>query len=335
MRRHVVTPLLWLFAVGALGLLVVRGVPWIWPQLFPADHVTAPPPAPDAAPSPEYVSEVLSRFLAGWGQHLPSGAVVLELPPGRRPVELQAGLRREPRLAGLEIYVTAADELHHTLRVFSGPTLLLERSVRPWLPERPIVSSSDRPELGVVVLLEDEAHLRRLGGWKAPLALAIPPFAPHAARSARQASWDGKGVVVVLDPAEDLSEQSRALSEASIVLLRDPLPEGLDLPAWLTVLASQRLALLDGRPGSRASLEQAAHAQGVPWLPVAGALSDAGERRVVWARTQRRGGGIVLADASDEGLRELESFIEASRDVGFSLVLPAEVFTAHGSPPAP
>ena len=324
MRRHTTTALLWILGVSALVLLVARGAPWIWPQLFPAGSAPTDAPALEAAPSSEYVSEVLSRFLAGWGQHLPPGDDVLELPPGRRSQELEAGLRQEPRLAGLQVYVTPADELHHSLRVFSGAQLLLQRRVRPWLPEVPVVPSGNRPALGLVVLLLDDVPLKRLGAWKTPLGLAIPPFAPHAARSARQASWDGKGVLALVDPGEDLVEQSRALQEAGGVLLLQPLPEGLDLRPWLTALAASQQFLLDGREGAGEELSRAAKAAGVEYQRLAGRLGPPDGRRVAWALTQRRGAGVVLAQVDDEGLTELEAFVEASRDVGFALVLPAE-----------
>jgi hypothetical protein len=334
MRRHLTTLLLWGLGLASLALLLVRGVPWVWPKLFPGTPAAAEAPPDEAPPSPEYVAEVLSRFLAGWGQHLPPGDAVLELPPGRAPRELEDGLRREPRLGGLQIHVTAVDDLHFALRVFAGPRLLLHRRVRPWLPERPIVPSGNRPRLGAVVVLgDDDELLPRLGAWKAPLGLAMRPFAPHAARAARQASWDGKGVVALMDPDEDLIEQSRALREAGGVLLLEPLPEGLDPTAWLAALASSRQFLLDG-VGDEA-LRRAAAAAGVDCQPLAGRLGEPDGRRVAWALTQRRGAGVVVVDATEGGLTELEAFVEASRDVGFALVLPAEALSGSGGPAAP
>lgn len=334
MRRQVTTPMLWALGTSVLVLLVVRGGPWLWPRLFPAAVVSVEPAA-EEAPSPEYVAEVLSRFLAGWGEHLPPGDVVLEMPPGRRPQELQAGLRGEPRLGGLQVYVTQADELHHELRIFAAERLLLQRRVRSWLPERPVVSAESPPLLGLVVVLTEDETLRRLGAWEAPLGIALPPFAPHAARSARQASWDGKGVLALLDPAEDLVAQSQALREAGGVLLLDPLGEGADRRAWLTTLSSTRQFLLDGRVSPSDGLAADAEAAGVPYQRVVGRLAAGQERRVVWALCLRRGGGVVVVDATDEGLGELEDFVEASRDVGFALALPAEVLSESGGPPAP
>jgi hypothetical protein len=337
MRRHTTTILLWTLAVCGLAVLVVRGAPWIWPQLFPADANEVAESA-EEAPSPEYVSEVLSRFLAGWGEHLPSDEDVIELPPGRRPQELEAGLRREPRLGGLEVYVTQSDELHHSLRVFSGGELLLRRVVRPWLPDRPVLPVGNAPRIGVVTLLDDADAVRRLGAWKSPLALGMSPFAPHAAKSARQASWDGKGVVAVLDLTEELVEQSQALVEAGGVLLPAALAEGVDPAALLASLASSRQFLLDGSPERQPRLAEAAAEAGVPYLRVAGRLGEGEDRRVTWALTQRRKRGVVLVDATDEGLSALEEFIEASRDVGFVFVLPTELLpgvTGSESPPAP
>ena len=335
MRRPLTTPLLWMLGGGVLVLLVVRGGPWIWPQLFPATTAPTEPAHGEEPPSPEYVAEVVSRFLAGWGEHLPPGDAVLELPPGRRPEDLQAGLRREPRLGGLQVYVTRADELHHSLRVFAASQLLLQRTVRSWLPERPVLSAEARPGLGLVVVLKSDGPLRRLGSWKTPLGIALPPFAPHAARSARQASWDGKEVLAVIDPADDLVMQSQALREAGGVLLLERLPDGADLKPWLTTLASSQQFLLDGRPGASEALEREAAAAGVAYQRLAGRLGPGQERRVIWARCQRRGGGVVVVDATAEGLVQLEAFVEASRDVGFDLTLPAEVLSGPGSRPAP
>ncbi len=329
MRSGFRSLLLWSLAVGVLTALVLRVGPWLWPRLFPGpvEPVAA---AQDEAPSSEYVAEVLSRFLAGWGEHLPPDGQPLVLPQGKHPKDLQAGLRIEPRLAGLEIYVTARDDLDSRLRVFSGPTLLLVRDVRPWLPDVPVVSQSRPPPLGVVVHLpEDAAVGRQIGQWRTPLSLALPAFAPHTAKAARQAAWDGKGVVIALAADEPLIEQSRAVPEASAVLLDFEVPD--ETGPWLSSLASLDLVLLDARPEAGDGLAERAKEAGVVVLRV-GDLSD---RSLSWNLAVRRGYGVVLATVAERDA--LEGFVEASRDAGFDLARLEDVarrLKAGSAPPA-
>ena len=300
-----------LLALAALTLLVLRVGPWLWPQLFPGP--AEPPPAGEVPPpSPEFVAEVLSRFLAGWGEHLPPDGEPIVLPQGRRAEDLQAGLRLEPRLEGLEVYVTARDDLDSRLRVFAGPQLLLLRDVRPWLPDVPVVSPVDPPTIGVIVRLNEDAAVgRQVGQWRTPLSLALPAFAAHTAKAARQASWDGKGVVIALQPDAPLLDQIRAVPEASGVLLdfepSDP------VEPWLAALAARDLALLDARPRAGEGLVDGAKKAGVQLLRV----GDFAERSLTWNLAVRRGYGVVLAEPGEQA--SLEEFVEASRAAGFDL----------------
>ena len=261
-----------------------------------------------------------------------SGDDLLELPKGASGRALQDALRAHPDLAACEVYVTKVDDLAYRLRVFGDRNLLLTRSVRPWLPERPVVSGADPPEIGVIFLFgddRDDATLRRVTRWESPLAVGLPPFAAHAVGSAREAAWASKEAVVVLREADDVEGQLAAMADARVALLTvDPPAE--DPAAWLEPLADRDVALIDARDADPTELAAAAATAGVRYLRRAGHLGA--ERGPVVARNLavRRGYGIVTVDASAEGVAAAEAFIEQARDEGYALVFPVEVARLHG-----
>lgn len=338
--RHGLTAGLWLASLLLLVLLVARGGPWLWPRLFPApaDEVHTPDPT-DSALEPALVAEVVHRTLVTLGAPGDGGDTLIELPQGASARDLELALRDAPGLAGAEIYVTPVDDLLWRLRVLQQGQLLHRSDVRPWLPARPQVSGTDPPELGFVVLFEqaDDAGVRGVAGWKAPLALGLPPFAPHAVKSARQAAWSSKGVVVLADPAIDLEEQLLAAPEAGAVLLRQPLPGGVDPRAWLEPVDRFGLVLLDGLPGDSAALRRAAEELDVGCARLATHLG--GPEGEVLGRNLavRRGHGIITVDGTGEGLALLEAFIEDARADGYAIRFPVEVarIASGGRPAAP
>jgi len=258
------------------------------------------------------------------------------LPEGHRPQELQDTLREREPLSELEVYVTRVDDLLFRLRIFSGPNLLLQRDVLPWLPERPSVSGVDPPETAFVVILgnQESPVLEEVCSLRAPLAIALPPFAAHAVKSMRFASRCNKGVLLLLDPGDDVAAQLAAAPEASGVVLESQLGEDVALESWLEPLAESGVFLLDGRPsGSLPSLEASAKALGIPYLRRSGHLRRVSD--LVFARnlTVRRGYGFVSADGEEETLDLLRDFIESARDDGYNLLFPGEVARAHGLRP--
>jgi len=339
------TATLWLLGVAALALVLVRGSPWALEQLFPVPSAVEPASAEGAAtpavPSPERVAEIASRTLVTLGAPGESGDDLLGLPRGASARALQDALRAHQGLAGCEVYVTRVDDLEWRLRVFGGGGLLLTREVRPWLPERPVVSSADPPEIGIVVLLEerDDARLRGVGRWKSPLGIGLRPFAAHATASARQIAWDSKEVVAVLSAGEDLAEQLAAAPDAQVALLLHDLDTAVDPGAWLAPLLRRDVALIDGRSADSTELRVAAEAAGVRYLRRAAHLGDANADVVARNLAVRRGYGIVTVDASDAGIAEAEAFVEGVKAEGYSILFPVEVARMHavggGSRPAP
>ena len=215
------TAILWILGAVALTLAVVRVAPWAWQHLLPVPGTTeasasTPAPALDL-PSPEMAAEIVHRTLVTLGAPGDGGDDLLELPRGASARSLQEALRAHEGLRDCEVYVTKVDDLIWRLRVIGAQDLLLTREVRPWLPERPVVSGSDPPELGFVFLLEerDDSRLRSLGRWKSPLAVGIRPYASHAVASSRQAAWDSKEVVLLLTEGEDVAEQLAAAPDAA------------------------------------------------------------------------------------------------------------------------
>jgi len=328
------------FSVVVLSLGLLRAGPWLWTHLFPGVEGQAVQAggtegeANSSLPSAEQAAEALHRVLANWGVGDDAPELdTIYLPEGRRPQELQTTLREREPLSELEVYVTRVDDLLFRLRIFSGPNLLLQRDVLPWLPERPSVSGVDPPETAFIVLLGDQESpvLDQVCSFRAPLAIALPPFAAHAVKSMRFASRCSKGVLLRLDPDDDVAAQLAAAPEASGVILERPLGEDVSLDTWLKPLASGGVFLLDGRPsGSLPSLEASAKALGIPYLRRSGHLRR--ESDLVLARnlTVRRGYGFVSADGEEETLALLQEFIQSARADGYSLLFPGEVARAHG-----
>lgn len=333
--RYGLTAGLWLASLLLLVLLVARGGPWLWPRLFPApDPEEADTQGGVDALEPALVAEVVQRTLATLGAPGDGSDTLIELPQGAAARDLELALRAEPRLDGAEVYVTPVDDLLWRLRILERGRLLHLRDVRPWLPERPQVSRTDPPELGIVVLFEqpDDPAVRGVGGWKAPLALGLPPFAPHAVKSARQAAWSSKGVVVLVDPGQDLEEQLLAAPEAGAVLLRQPLPAGMDPSEWLAPAHQLGLVLLDGSPGDTVALRRAADELGVACARLAAHLGRPEAEVLARNLAVRRGHGIVTVDGTVEGLALLEEFIADARADGYEIRFPVEVARLASGP---
>jgi len=314
----------------------------LWANLFPGidqghsqpgEGGTAGLQPGSLAPSPEQAAEALHRVLSNWDVGDSPELDTIYLPDGRRPRELQDTLRKLEPLADLEVYVTRVDDLLFRLRIFSGKQLLLQREVFPWLPERPAVSGADPPETGFLVILgatETDA-LDEVCRWQVPLAVAMPPFAAHAVKSVRMASRCSKGVVLVLDPNDDVAEQLATAPGASGVLLHEALAQDLALKPWLQGLAERDLFLLDGRPsGSLPSLEKATRELGIPYVQRSGHLSKESDFVLARNLTVRRGYGLVSAAGSEKGIELLADFIKSAQEDGYSTLFPAEVARAHG-----
>jgi len=338
--RHTFTAGLWVISVVVLALGLVRIGPWLWVNLFPAvaDERTEEASAgqggaADGVPTPEQAAEALHRVLANWGAGDAPELDTIYLPQGRRPGELQDTLRGLEALSALEVYVTRVDDLLFRLRIFSGRNLLLQRDVFPWLPERPSVSGVDPPETGFIVVLgahESEA-LDEVCSWRAPLAIAVPPFAAHAVKSIRFASRCSKGVLLLLDPEDDIADQLATAPEASGVIIQSELEAGVVPEQWLRPLVGAGVFLLDGRAsGSLPSLEKPARKMGVPYVRRSGHLVRDSDLVLARNLTVRRGYGLVSAGTEEDELRLLRDFIESARDDGYTLLFPGEVARAHG-----
>ncbi len=328
------TALLWLLGAAVLTLTVARLAPWAWQHLFPvpgaataADPVSPTPPLP----SSERVAEIVHRTLVTLGAPGAGGDDLLELPRGASARAFQEALRAHDGLAECEVYVTPVDDLVWRLRVFGAQDLLLTREVRSWLPERPVVSGSDPPELGIVFLFEErnDAVLRGIGRWKSPLAIGLPPYESYAVATARQAAWDSKEVVAVLSAGEDVAEQLAAAPDAQVALLLHDLPDGTDLSLWLAPLAERDVALIDGRLVNPTALQTAAEEAGVAYLRRASHLTEPRGDVVARNLAVRRGYGIVTVDATQDGVAAAEAFIDGAKADGYAIVFPVEVARMH------
>lgn len=329
------TAFLWFLGAAGLTVAVARVAPWAWQHLFPVPGTTeaaTSTPAPEVnLPTPALVAEIVHRTLVTLGAPGDGGDDLLELPRGASARRLQDALRAHDGLSDCEVYVTKVDDLVWRLRVIGEQDLLLTREVRPWLPERPVVSGADPPELGFIFLLEerDDARLRGLGRWKSPLAVGLRPYASHAVASSRQAAWDSKEVALVLSEGEDVAEQLAAAPDAQVALLAHELPAGVDPASWLAPLGARDVALIDGRSADPTALRGAAEAAGIGYLRLAAHLGDDGGEVLARNLAVRRGYGIVTVDATDEGTAAAEAFIEAAKADGYAILFPVEVARMH------
>jgi len=332
---------LWILSTLAAVAFVMEGVPWLWPRLFPVPQEELVVDAgignavSESTLSPERTMEVLRRTLAGLGATGDEPGTDIYLPRGKSPRDLELELEGRPALEGTQVSVTRVEDLLHCVRIYDGSRLLLQEYVRPYLPERPVVSSADPPELGLVIIFrtESDAAVREVGRWRAPVAIAVPAAEPHTVRTARQAVWSSKGVVVVVDPLESLHEQTGAAEDAGGVLLEEPLPEGMDPSEWLEPLAREGLYLIDGSGTEGQALEQAAAELGVQYLRRSAHLVIGSPTEAILARnlTVRRGHGIVTIDGTPSGIKTLSEFIAEAREDGYSLRFPNEVAQQHGA----
>jgi len=283
--------------------------------------------------------EVLRRTLASLGATGEEAGNGVELPHGRSARDLEIALRADPRLEGTEVYVTRVDDLMHRVRVFHEKTLLLQEDIRPWLPEHPIVSTVNPPELGFVVVFRvgNSEAVGDVARWRAPVALAVPPDAQHTVRTARRASWSSKGVLILVHPERGLAEQVAAAEHASGVLI-EQLPEGgINLLDWLKPLQSDDLFVLDGTGAEGAALEEAAKRLGLDYVRSAGNLDPTDPQSAVLVRnlTVRRGQGLVIVEGDSASVGFAADFIDGARGAGYSLRFPVEVARQHGGVVSP
>ena len=160
------------------------------------------------------------------------------------------------------------------------------------------------------------------------MAVALPAFSPRSMRAAGKAIKAGKDVLVELDPEQALDDQLRALPGVTGVLVTGPLTEAVEA-ALSSALESRDLFLLDARPDALGDAEEPRDDR-VLRLPRAAHLGT-DEAAVVGRNLAIRWGhGVVTADAAPAGARRAEAFIEAAREDGYIVRLPAEVAREHG-----
>jgi hypothetical protein len=339
MRRSIADLALGILLVSGLGWAVWAGAPWLWPRLFPTPG-EAPEQEDDASLAVEAVERAFDQALIARGGELPARPAgearpVVALPRGMTPTALQAALRQDPRLSEATLYVTRADDLLWRLRVFDGARLILERDVRPWMSPAPPHPPGNAPEL--VVLLDgrsgEDAWVRRILGWRSPVAVVLQPFAPSTLRRADEAARASREVVAAIEPSEPLAGQLSAVPHAAAALIESELPPGVDPAAWLGLLAADQLVLIDGCP--EGCFDGAATARaGVSRLRVAGRLTadeaeGVAEVALVRNLAVQRGYGVVLTDASKAGARRVEQLLEDAKADGVEIVFAAEAARQH------
>lgn len=341
MRRSTASVGLGLVLLSGLGWAVWSWTPWLWPRLFPAPGA-APDPVASVVLSLEDVELAFDQALVAGGGELPArppdaALPVVALPRGMAPSSLQSTLRDDPRLSAASVYLTRADDLLWRLRVFDGARLILQRDVRPWMSPSPPHPPGNPPELVVLVDARsgDDAWVRRVLGWRSPVAVLLQPFAPSTLRRADEAARASREVVVAVDPAEPLGEQLEAVPHAAAAWIESRLPLEADPVVWLGPLARDRLVLIDGCPEGCVDVDVAARA-GVERLRLAGrrpAEEREGVAEVALVRNLavQRGYGVVLTDASKAGARWIEQLLDDAKADGVDVVFAAEAARQHPS----
>lgn len=321
-----------------LGLGGKTLVPWLWVRLFPT------PPAPVADPSTgpalAAVQTALDQTVVAAGGELPprpgSGeAAVVPLPKGLSPRDLEQRLREDPRLEGADVYVTRADALLWTLRVFAGPTLILRRELRPWLPASPPHPPGNPPELAVLVDLRAHPDGADDLRWASPFGVVLEPFAPATLRLAEEAAKRSRSVVVGLRTDEPVADQLQAVPHASAALVEAPFEDGL-----LGPVGEALMTLVDACPRGCVDVA-AAQAAKVPVLRVATTLAredgpgvDA-EHALARNLAVQWGYGLVVTPGTKEGRARAADLIEAAKDDGLPVVFVEEAGRMHGLAPLP
>lgn len=310
-----------LVAGGRLLLLLVfataavRLVPALWPQLFPAPGPSQRE-APGAPLGEAEVVSVLQRLVAARGGSVAEGGEV-QLGEAESPPDLQGELRIALGDRA-EVYVHPDGPLAWRLRVYSGGEPVWVGPVLPWLPERPQLGHRS-PALALLMDAPraDDAALRDLLRWKAPLAVALGPDDPEALRAGRRVLEANKELWVRVDDAEQpLGEQLDAFPNASGVLLALR-PEASWASGWRAELAARGMGAVllwsgapEPRPGDAAWPGDTAVDRPDRWARLR-------------ARALQRGGGALVFGPDD--LAAVEEFIGTAREDGYRLVFPGEL----------
>jgi len=368
------------FRLAALAALLLGVgavvIPWGWERAFPtADAPDASPPAEtlDSA-AIESVNERLADVLSTLGvtpeaiessheEERQTGdhawtftRTTVDLPQQTSQDELDIAFARWP--SNVEAFVTRADELTWSVRVYSGKYPVHQLVLRQPLDPDPAVDPATPPRLAVVLtgVGARSADVEQLINLPVPLTLALLPYRSHSLRYATDAARAAKEVAVHLVFDEPLT--SRALSGMSIppplsvtmgqAAFANRLVDDLDaiphtsgavlasgtptpgdygsMEVLVDALQQRDLYLMDHEPVDRGVALQVAHRASVPASNATTVLGvDAESVLRLRNLAVRRGEAIAVAPVTEGTGDSLAQFVADRLDEGYQLVFASEL----------
>jgi uncharacterized protein len=225
------------------------------------------------------------------------------------------------------------------------------------------------PELAVIVddLGYNLASGRRVIALPGPLAVAVLPFTPNAARLARLADAAGKEVILhqpmqandaaTVAPGMLTATMSPAEVRAQLALALDELPQAIGVSnhtgslltaqsapmhSLMRAVHAHGLFFLDSRTSAATVAQNVAIEAGVPALKRdvfldnsldADAIAHEFARALAIAR--RQGHAVLIAHPHAASLAFLEAALPTLADRGIRQVAPTRLLTERPAPPAP
>jgi len=358
-------------------------VPWAWEHVFPTEGGPGPEVTPDSLDgwAIDSVNEQLAEALAALGvapeaivdtheeqRHADDQAwtftiTTVDLPREVPRGELEIAFAHWPR--DVEAFVTRADELTWSVRVYAGKRPIHQLVLRQPLDPHPQVDPAAPPRLAVVLtgVGVRSADVERLIALPLPLTFAVLPYHSHSLRYATDAARAAKEVAVHLvfdEPlpidapagmtvppplsagmgqetfASRFQEDIDAIPYASGAVLSSgsPTPGDYESMAVLVDALQQReLYLLDDEPVDRGVALQVAHRSDLAASSATIAMGT-DPRSVLRLRNLAvlRGDAIAAVRVRPGEGEAIEQILTSCMEEGFTLVFASELVA---EPPPP
>ena len=367
------------------ALLAVGGaiaVPWAWERAFPTgDGSQAERPA-DALSSatidsvntqladvlsalgatPDAITDSRQEERESDGRAWTFSQTTVQLPRETPRDELELAFAVWP--PGVEAFLTRADELTWSVRVYADKYPIHQLVLRQPLDPDPTVDPATPPRLAVVItgVGVRSADVEQLIDLPLPLTFAVQPYHSHSLRYATDAARGAKEVAVHLvfdEPSQPdalvgmtvppplsirqgiaefgtrLQEDIDAIPYASGALLSSGTATLADYESMESLVGALRLRdlyLLDAQPVDRGVALQVAHRSSLP-ATSATVADDAGPDSLLRLRNLAvlRGEAIFVVPAAEGCGDRIESFLAERIEEGYRLVFTSELVSEHAA----